>query len=104
MASLSARALTVDGRARCIFDQTPLTALDPLGGPFVQLSAGPHDACAITAAGTPVCFGSGFLMQELPPGLSLSYIASPSYVVCGILADATVGCWSRDLSSDFNPP
>jgi len=104
VASLSACALTVDGRARCVFDQVPLTYLDPVGGPFVQLSAGANEACVITAAGEPVCFGSGFLILELPPGLSLTYVTAPSYVVCGILPDATVGCWSRDLSTVFNPP
>ena len=95
-----ARALLV---AACVVLVAPAVAH---GATYTAIDAGDLQTCAITTAGTPVCWGSnGDGQTTIPPNLgSVTQISAGQYHTCAITTAGTPACWGENSDGQTTIP
>ena len=79
--------------------------MPPPGRRWTRLSGGAHHMCALTADGSPACWGDNSEGQaNAPEDLQLRAISAGHFHTCAIDATGSATCWGRNTESQSQPP
>lgn len=120
--------VAITARIDGITGLAPVTVLPPSPLAFTAIAAGNQSTCAVTAAGTPYCWGDNFFGQlgtgelgigsgsrpswtpaavapvAVSGGHSFTSIGSGSWHACGLTIDSDAHCWGKASSARLGQP